>query len=311
MVQESLVEYVSSQLKLGVARATVKSALVGAGWQEADVEDTLKKVEGVAKPAMTFPAPATTPAMSAKPSPASVSPAQLGKPSDAQAIRVSDLLSASSAASPSKPNVTVTPAITTSSASAKVSKPTMMKDMTAAPQSVKRGGSAMKIVAIVVIVLLAGLSGYFFWQNMTLAGKVASLTAMSTNVTDSVTSLTNQVAALNASGTTLTAEVDSLTTQNNDLKANLSFAAIPPIGAGTPTSETVSLSGSLTGTKTSFTLTTPYGVVAFVANAKTPTVAAALAPLLGSTSTAVTLTGTHVPGSQYLTVTDVNGSSVQ
>ena len=50
MVQDQLVEYISSQLKLGVARDTVKSALVGVGWAQLDVEDTLKKVEGGAAP---------------------------------------------------------------------------------------------------------------------------------------------------------------------------------------------------------------------------------------------------------------------
>jgi cell division protein FtsB len=308
MVQESLVEYISSQLKLGVARATVKSALIGAGWADADVEDTLKKVEGAAKPA----APAA-PAMAAKPSPAFVSPSQLGKPSDAQAIRVSDLLSASSAASPSKPSLTITPAMSSSAVKNQTTaKPTMMKDMAVATQPMKKGGSAaMKIIAIVVIVILAGLSGYFFWQNMALASKVTSLNSMSTSITDSVTSLTSQVAALNASSSALSAEVTSLTAENTDLKANLSFATVPPLSAGAPTSETVSLTGALTGTKTSFTLTTQYGVIAFVANAKTAAVAAALSPLLTSTSTQVTLTGTHVPGSQYLTVTAVNGASVQ
>lgn len=302
MVQEQLVDYISSQLKLGVARGAIKSALITAGWVETDVEDTLKKVEGAAKP---VPPPAS-PVMSPRPSSVSVSPAQLGKSSDTQAIRVSDLLSASSAVSSSKPvstSATKTPA-----------KATMMKDVSTAPQmgmqTQKKGGWVMKTILIVVVVLLAGLSGYLYWQNMGLAGKVASLNSESGAVTNSVTSLTAQVAALNASDTALTAQVTSLTAANIDLQANLSFAAIPPLSAGAPTSETVSLTGALTGTKTSFTLTTPYGVVAYVANAKTAAVAAALAPLLTSSSS-VTLTGTHVPGSQYLTVVTVNGTSVQ
>ena len=46
MVQDQLVEYVSSQIKLGISRDAIKSALVGVGWAPLDVEDTLKKVEG-------------------------------------------------------------------------------------------------------------------------------------------------------------------------------------------------------------------------------------------------------------------------
>jgi uncharacterized protein Smg (DUF494 family) len=45
MVQDSLVEYISSQMKAGISRDAIKASLVGAGWQAADVEDTLKKVE--------------------------------------------------------------------------------------------------------------------------------------------------------------------------------------------------------------------------------------------------------------------------
>ena len=48
MVQDQLVEYVSSQLKLGISRDAVKAALTGVGWAPLDVEDTLKKVEGAA-----------------------------------------------------------------------------------------------------------------------------------------------------------------------------------------------------------------------------------------------------------------------
>ena len=50
MVQDQLVEYISSQMKLGIARDAIKSALVGVGWAPLDVEDTLKKVEGGAAP---------------------------------------------------------------------------------------------------------------------------------------------------------------------------------------------------------------------------------------------------------------------
>ena len=45
MVQESIVEYINAQMKLGVSRDTIKTTLTGAGWVAADVEDTLKKVE--------------------------------------------------------------------------------------------------------------------------------------------------------------------------------------------------------------------------------------------------------------------------
>ena len=47
MVQDQLVEYVSSQIKLGISRDAIKSALVGVGWAPLDVEDTLQNAPGV------------------------------------------------------------------------------------------------------------------------------------------------------------------------------------------------------------------------------------------------------------------------
>jgi len=45
MVQDQLIDYVSSQIKLGVSREAIKAALISAGWVVADVDDTLKKVD--------------------------------------------------------------------------------------------------------------------------------------------------------------------------------------------------------------------------------------------------------------------------
>ena len=54
MIQDQLVEYISSQMKLGVSRDAIKSALAGVGWQVADIEDSLKKVEGAAVQPITM-----------------------------------------------------------------------------------------------------------------------------------------------------------------------------------------------------------------------------------------------------------------
>ena len=54
MIQEQLVDYISSQIKLGVSQDAIKATLTGAGWAIADVEDTFKKINGtgaMAKPA--------------------------------------------------------------------------------------------------------------------------------------------------------------------------------------------------------------------------------------------------------------------
>jgi cytoskeletal protein RodZ len=181
--------------------------------------------------------------------------------------------------------------------------------MTIEKGSGKKGSPFFTIIAVILILVFVGLSGFLYWKNMGLAAQITTLNTTSEGVTASVASLTNQVAALNASDTALAAENAALTATNDDLMANLSFAAVPPLSSSTPSIETVSLTGKLTGSKSSFTLTTQYGVVALVSNVKDANIVTALTPLIGNTG--VTLTGMHTPGSQYMTVTAVNGTSVQ
>ena len=308
MIQDQLVEYVSSQLKAGVSRDAVKAALTGVGWPAGDVEDTLKKVEGAGKPAA--PAGAAVPAgaapagampmagMPASVKPMSAMPSSTVKPSgpQPQSIRMSDLVSASTAGS-----VSPLPSVSPKAQSA-TARP---MNAVAAPKR----GRAMMIVGIVVVVALAGLAGFLYWENNGLAAKVASLGGESANVTSNLSSLNGQVEALTASNTVLTAQEASLTAENADLLNNLSFVAVPVGVTGASATSTVSVSGALTGGKSSYVLTTAYGVVIYVSNAKDAKVAAALTPLIGSTST-VQLAGTHAAGSQYILVTGVNGTAL-
>jgi hypothetical protein len=197
-------------------------------------------------------------------------------------------------------------------ASTKAQKPVSLSPVSAkVGTSMKAGtnGHAMTIVWVVVVVLLLGLSGYLYFQNSSLSSKVVSLGGQSAGVTSQLSALNTQVQAVTASNTALMAQVQTLMAQNGDLMNQLSFVAAP-VGSGTGAAATssVTVSGMLTGGKSSFTLTTAYGVAIYVANAKAASVSAALAPLVGSTST-VQLTGIHAVGSQYITVTGVNGSS--
>lgn len=291
MVQDQLVEYISSQLKLGVSREAVKAALVGAGWQAADVEDTLKKVEGAARPVQ--------PMQSAQP----FKPAQ---PAAGASIKVSDLLSASGSAATFKMSSPAAKPLDLSknkpAASSMVAGASMMGGVKTRGG---RGGFIMAIVGGIVIVAL-GAAAYWYINNGSLAGRVSTLNSESADVASRLASLNAQVQALNASNTALTAQAVSLAAENEDLKANLSFVVVP-LKAST-SSEVVSMRGALLGSsKTSFRLTTPYGVIVYVSNSKDAKVSAALTPLVSSTSS-VMLTGTHLSGSQYITVTSVNGS---
>jgi hypothetical protein len=109
MVQDQLVEYINSQTKAGVADDAIKAALLGAGWQAADVEDSMTKAKGSGAGAAASPIGAAAAgggsaaiasaaiggiASAAKSSPASTSPASSPSgPAGPQVIRVSDLVS--------------------------------------------------------------------------------------------------------------------------------------------------------------------------------------------------------------------------
>lgn len=305
MVQDQLVEYISSQMKLGVSRDAIKAALSGAGWAQVDVEDTLKKMEGLTKPAAPA-TPAIANAMGQAPTGGFVKPASSSSPASfspssmtqQQSIKVSDLVSASPAAIKS---------VEVKGPEAKNAKVQQMKPVDLSKLSMppeKKSGFVMKIVGIVLILALAALAGFLYWQNSGLTAKIATIGGTSTDVSSRVSALTAQVQAQGASSTALAAEVVSLTTANALLRTNLSFVAAP--SGATTSSETVSISGKLSVAKAVYTLTTSYGVLVSVQNSKDAKVIAAFTALATSTDP-VELTGTHVLGSQFITVTSVNG----
>ncbi|HVN26315.1 MAG TPA: hypothetical protein VMT99_01515 [Candidatus Paceibacterota bacterium] len=47
MVQAQLVEYISSQMKLGTSKEAIRTTLAGVGWTAVDIDDSFKKSEGV------------------------------------------------------------------------------------------------------------------------------------------------------------------------------------------------------------------------------------------------------------------------
>jgi hypothetical protein len=305
MIQDTLVDYISSQMKSGVSRDAIKAALVGAGWAALDVEDTLKKVES---PVMSSVQPAK---------PMGVSSAAAGsffsgggaslksseKNPEPQTIKVSDLVSASASASPS-----VSSGFPKESPVVKsTANPARMGTMgTIKPEKSGHGFVATWIFSI-VIVILAGLSGYLFWQNNTLMGEIGSVNVQSQGVTGQVTSFQSQIQALDASNTALAGQVATLTAINQDLTTNLSLVTVlRTANSGTPTSTPITVSGSISGGKPVYVLTTGLGVAVSVKNYADAGVRVALQPWVGS-STVVQVAGTYIPGSSAITVTSVNG----
>jgi hypothetical protein len=319
MVQDQLVEYVSSQLKLGIARDTIKAALTGVGWAPLDVEDTLKKVEGntasssaVLQPAAAQKTAGPTPTATASPKLVSFSmpgtAASQVKSPEPQTVRVSDLVSTVAPASSMPPAGTAPKIISsgTMSAGQAAMKPFAMgnSSFTAGVMQKKKGIGLLGVLAIVLIILLGALSGYLFLKNSSLDSQ---LQAQGSGTQSLAQSSASQIQALNASNTTLAAEVASATAANQDLTTNLSFFT-PPVGMPTPaTSTQVSVSGVLSAGlgKNTYIITTPYGVKVYVKNSTDKGVAAALQPLLGTT---VQLSGTYIPGTPNITVSGVNGT---
>ncbi len=305
MIQDQLVDYISSQLKLGVSRDAIKAALISAGWLAADVEDTLKKVDGGAptqQPAAMKPAGAMSVGSSF-----GASPAASAKNTEPQMIRVSDLVSSSPAkSSPSQFGGKISGNSFEASPAARVKATGSSSGVLAASGGDKKiliGG----IVAVVLIVLFGGLAGYFYSINAGLAAQVATLNGASGSVNTQLSALKSQ---FDASSTALAAQIATLTSANADLALDLSFY-VTPSGSILTTGTTlpITVSGLLSnGGKAPYIVTTSHGAKIFVANSADAKIAAQLKPLIGTT---VQLIGTYVPGSDQMTVASVATSTAQ
>ncbi len=304
MIQEQLVDYISSQIKLGVSQDAIKATLTGAGWAIADVEDTFKKINetgAMAKPAASSSAEisfsASIPTVAAK------TPAKAGEP---QTIRVSDLVSASSAsavsaAASAQPKISPLSQGTVSS-----SKTTTTQTVTTSNK--KTGGTfpVMTVVWIVLVIIFAGLAGYFFFENMSLSSRVGTANTQSQDITSQISSLQTQVKAFTASSTGMAAQIASLGESNGQLQTELSFFVVPSSGA---TTTDVSLNGIVSGGKPTFILTTSDGVKVSIKNSADVSVRSAL-QAFASSSQQVQITGTYVPGTAVIIALSANGTSL-
>jgi hypothetical protein len=333
MIQDQLVEYISSQLKLGISRDAVKSALVGVGWAPLDVEDTLKKVEGAtmspAAQPIVPPKTAEVAGTVASASPKFVSfsapgmvVGQTKNPEPQQTVRVSDLVSSVAPVS-GTPTATanaskVAPAMTMSADIGKTSAITQKNPLSkvpsagnfsayAAPMVQKKSGSKLvEILEAVVVVVLCCLAGYLFYKNNNLNNQLQAINGQNQGIAQGSAT---QLQMLDASNTALTTEVASITAENQDLMTNLSFFILPTGSSSTVSSTQVSVSGVLSAGlgKNTYIVTTQYGAKTYVKNSSQSGVAAALQPLLGTT---IQISGTYIPGTPNITVTSINGSPI-
>jgi Tfp pilus assembly protein PilE len=308
MVQDQLVEYISSQMAAGVSRDTIKNTLTGAGWQAADVEDTLKKVESTkTSQPITTPSTAATVATSAKP---------LGP----QTIKMSDLIStsdpvmSSGAATSTKPSSISSSSVSSSQKVFTGASPVQVKpgatSYTAAGFSDKprssHGALITEIILGVLVVGIGALAGYLYFQNNTLNAQVAA--ANTTNGSSAQQLVTLQKSS-QASTTAMQSQIATLSNNNSELQAELSFYAVPPNTSSGVTS-TATLNGTLSGGgKLPYLITATYGAKIYISNSKDASVTLELAPIAANSSTA-SFTGIYLPGADSMTLTAVNGTSL-
>ncbi len=318
MIQNQLIDYINAQMKLGVTRDAIRSALVGAGWNAADVDDTLKSMDspkaGAAGPA------------------ASGAKAAGGAAAEPQVIKVSDLVSASpslgqSPVSPASPSAMpsgtafkdTAKSPLTGPASLSAAKPSAIasmpigKPITASSSPIgggmgsraSRGALITEVILGILFVVAGGLAGFLYYQNSSLTGQLSALNGQSAKVNLQLSTLQSQAAA---SSSALTGEVGTLSGDIEELKNELAFYAVPLNESTTATSTLVTGTVAL-GARGSYIITGAYGAKITVENSKASSTIAALTPLVG-TSTATQFTGTSVPGSGIITLTGVNGTSL-
>ncbi len=304
MIQEQLVEYISGQMKAGASRDSIKSTLLTAGWQAADVEDTLKKIEGSGAGNQLSATAAT--GASSKP---------MAEP---QSIKMSDLIATSD---PAITSAASTQPVSSASASAgsKVftgSRPSEIKSSSmptsfSAQQFPEKTGSShgtliTEVILGILVVGMGALAGYLYFQNSSLNTQIASAN-MSTGSTSQ--KLASLQAAMTASTTQWSAALTTANDQSKELQTELSFYAVPP-GTTTGATTTASLSGTLSGGgRALYAVMATYGAKIYISNSKDAKVIAALEPIATST-TASTFTGVYMPGADSMTLTGVNGTSL-
>lgn len=322
-------------MKAGVSRDAIKATLTGAGWQAVDVEDTLKKIEPtkVAEP-ISMAAASVKPAESMSAS-KFMNPASSANPAP-QTIKMSDLVSPSATtSSPAKPITTSKSPltgpmpVTTGPAGVKSANTYQASAFPGNKPHGSRGPLITEIILAIVIIVVGVFAGFLYMQNKSLNAQLGSLNGQSSGVDSQLSALQAQVAA---STTALTAQVSSLNAETEELQMELSFYAAPS-GTVPGATSTATITGVVSGGgKSLYVVTTMYGAKIYIANSKSASVIAALAPLTGTanaTTTASTtsstiptlpitpvgptsaqFSGTYVPGLDSMTLTAVNGTAL-
>lgn len=299
MANQQLVDYIKSQLQLGVAKEAVRSTLLQAGWGEGDMSEALNAATPAAPAAVSAPA-ATT-------SPVSQNPPREVRPTTpvSSPLLTRDIFQSKSLPGQGEPFFQPKPAEQVFQPKKEALSPAQKNGPVVAvtpttPRKQSSGkGTVFRIVGIVLVTASLGAVGFFYKQVADLQGKLNELSSGGAGAS-------SQIATLTQERDKLVAEVAALKNENTQLVAELAiFAGQPTATSTAPITAKGVLSG---GGKAQYALTTKSGVVAYVKNSKDMKVDAALKPFVG---TEIEISGTHVTASRDVTVTAVNGKLIE
>lgn len=322
---QQLKDYIAQQVKVGVSREIIKSALLEAGWQESDIREAMAAFGSASSNAGAMkPAESTKPfevksteVKSTEVKPFEIKPIEV-KPSDSPSV-ISKFSAGSSPQEKSSPV-----SFTTNDIFQKKNEPVFVSkgiglqtpssrnksEIISEPGETNAGFFRKPIVSItlgaVSAVLIAG-AGILSVQNSGLQTKLNS--AAQENA-----SLKTRLDSLASDKNNLTSQINSLNQIVSDLNNQLSLFALPlPSNSSTTVKEvTVSIKGVVRGgVKLQYDLVTNKNVVVHVKNSKDLKVDAVLKPLFG---TEIEVMGTHSDsdyGYPSITVTSVNGKAIQ
>ncbi len=294
VANQQLKDYISQQSKLGVSKDAMKSALLGAGWNESDVTQAINEYEAGTQAAPAQPVAAVQP---------------MQQPVQQPASQVSGIAATIAGTKPAAPFMTSDifqpkgEAVFKASAPGQPSSPAAQKpaaiSMGAEPG--KKKGNILTIALAAVSVLLLGGNVYFYFQSAAPRAQTPSITGTGTGQQQEA-----QIASLTSDKNSLSQQVDTLNKTMADLSGQI--AIFEPAPTSTITSVNFDVSGMLGGGgKVLYSLTTSRNIVLSVKNSKDAKVDAALKDLVGKQ---VSLQGTHQPGSTSLTVVSVNNQPV-
>jgi len=300
MVQQQLVDYIKSQIKLGLDRDSIKNALVSAGWPAEDVEDSMKGLAPVSGGATS--GSANLPQSAVSPIGSVGGGVGKGNTQATGPIVISDLFNNS--------KLGTMPAASGDKKidAAKLKSASISAETVKGGDKPKFGKQLIIIIALAVIAVGLGVGMVMlYFQNSSAQSQLSGLQTQVSAANSKITALTSEVADLTTQRDNIKSSADLLTAKNLELLTELSFI-FAPAGATSTENSQFTIKGVLTGGgKAQYSLLTAEGMKVMVKNYKDAGVDAALAPLVGQM---VEISGTHTLGSANVSVTAVNGSAI-